>query len=504
MQIEKISKTLILPFCVIVAWIMLGVWLYSCYVGTNGGQITAKGERGFITDRNGLLLVANDTTGQDSIFGFVQRTYPHPAAAQLLGYTSMATPADILYDDECDRKDVFGRTGLEKTYDGVLRGKNGESGKNLKLTIDYELQKYGEELMAGKVGSIVAIEPSTGEVLCMVSSPGYNPQALVGTRAYTLRHQLQQDKYKPMLNRCVMGQYSPGCVFKAAQALVLLSEGIITPETTFSCVRGFHDHGLSITCHGHSSPLSIVAAISTSCNGYFCHGFLDMMGHSKYVSVHNAMTKWSEYMHSLGLGYQLGVDLPNERRGLIPVADYYEKAYKGAWNGRAILGNAIGQGEVKATPLQLANLSAIIANGGSYFIPHVVKRLQSGDIDAKFKSMKSSKVTKEACDVVAQGMRMSAMGGVCKVLSRMPIEACGMSGAASSSGNENSIFIGYAPVENPKIAVAVIVEGGGWGGKFAVPVGGLVMEQYLNDGLSEESKRRSKALQEEHIEYNMD
>jgi penicillin-binding protein 2 len=229
-----------------------------------------------------------------------------------------------------------------------------------------------------------------------------------------------------------------------------------------------------------------------------------MMGHSKNVSVNQAMTKWSDYMNSLGLGCQLGVDLPNERRGLIPVADYYEKAYKGAWNGMTILGNAIGQGEVKVTPLQLANLSAIIANGGSYFIPHVVKCVQSGDIDAKFRSKKFTKVTKEACDVVAQGMRMSAMGGVCKVLSRMPIEACGMSGAASSSGNENSIFIGYAPLDNPKIAVAVIVEGGGWGGKFAVPVGGLIMEQYLNGGLSDESKSRSKALQEEYIECNMD
>ena len=484
----------------------VGMLMTQCVSGVKKSGIVQTGTvRGVIYDRNELVLASNDTSNvSDSVGLGVIRSYPNPVAAQLLGYVGYATPADIDNGDNCALGNIVGRTGVERYYDKVLRGKDGSLGKDLKLTIDYELQKYGEELMAGKVGSVVAIEPSTGEVLCMVSSPSYNPQALVGTRAYTLRHQLQQDKYKPMLNRCVMGQYSPGGVFKAAQALVLLSEGVITPETTFSCVRGFHDHGLNIPCYGHSSPLPVIAAISTSCNGYFCHGFLDMMGHSKNVSVNQAMTKWSDYMNSLGLGCQLGVDLPNERRGLIPVADYYEKAYKGAWNGMTILGNAIGQGEVKVTPLQLANLSAIIANGGSYFIPHVVKCVQSGDIDAKFRSKKFTKVTKEACDVVAQGMRMSAMGGVCKVLSRMPIEACGMSGAASSSGNENSIFIGYAPLDNPKIAVAVIVEGGGWGGKFAVPVGGLIMEQYLNGGLSDESKSRSKALQEEYIECNMD
>ncbi len=497
------NKSSFVILCCIAAVVML---MTQCVCGVKKPEIVQTGAvRGIIYDCNGLVLASNDTSNVSDSVGFgVIRSYPNPVAAQLLGYVGYATPADIDNDDNCAPGNIVGRAGVERYYDKVLRGKDGLLGKDLTLTIDYELQKYGEELMAGKMGSVVAVEPSTGEVLCMVSSPSYNPQALIGTRAYTQRRQLQQDKYKPMLNRCVMGQYSPGGVFKAAQALVLLSEGVITPETTFSCVRGFHDHGLNIPCHGHSSPLPVVAAISTSCNGYFCHGFLEMMGHPKYVSVYNAMTKWSEYMHSLGLGYQLGVDLPNERRGLIPVADYYEKAYKGAWNGRTILGNAIGQGEISVTPLQLANLSAIIANGGSYFMPHVVKCIQSGDIDAKIKSMKSSKVTKEACDVVAQGMRMSAMGGVCKALSTMPIEACGMSGAASSSGNENSIFIGYAPVENPKIAVAVIVEGGGWGGKFAVPVGGLVMEQYLNGSLSEESKRRSKALQEEHIDYNMD
>ena len=497
---------MIVPICVTIAWIVLGVWLYCHYAEASSQkeQEVSNIERGIIMDRNGLLLVANDTTDRDSIIGFVQRFYPHPAAAQLLGYTSMATPADVLYDEECDRRDVFGRTGVEQSYDNVLRGKNGESGKNLELTIDYELQKYCEELMAGKKGSVVAIEPSTGEVLCMVSSPTYNPQLLAGRRVYTQRRQLQQDKYKPMQNRCVMGKYSPGGVFKVAQALVLLSEGVITPETTFSCVRGFHDHELNISCHGHSSPLSVVAALSTSCNGYFCHGFLEMMGHPKYVFVYKAMTKWCEYMNSLGLGCQLGIDLPNERRGVIPVAEFYEKAYKGAWNGRTILGNAIGQGEIRVTPLQLANLSAIIANGGSYYIPHVVKCVQDVEIDEKFKSKKVAKVTKEACDVVARGMRMSVIGGVCKTLSGMPIEACGMSGAASNNGIDNSIFIGYAPVEPPKIAVAVIVEGGGWGGKFAVPIGGLVMEKYLNENLSEESMRRSKALQEEQIEYNVD
>jgi len=445
--------------------------------------------RGVISDRNGLVLVSNDTSYvSDTSEAVIIRSYPNPVTAQLLGYVDYATQADLVDGDSYVIGDIIGKTGVERYYDEWLRGKDGMPGKNLTLTIDFELQKLGEELMESKIGSIVAIEPSSGEVLCMVSSPTYNPQLLAGHHDELNKQTLQQDSLKPLLNRSIMEQYVPGDVFKTAQGLVYLSESIISPQTQYPCEKGFDYNGSSIGCHGHSTPLTLIDALSTACNGYFCRAHLDMMDNKKYKTVQEALEKWREDIISLGFGYHLGIDLPNEKRGLIPNADFYNKAYRGQWSGMTILNNAIGQGEILATPLQLANLSAIIANRGHFYTPHVVKKIQGEPINKKYKLQRDTQVSRDAYDIVIHGMRQSVLGGTCKVLSSLPIEACGVSDMASYKEKHHSVFIGFAPVEDPKIAIAVYIENGGGDAKCAVPIGGCIMEKYLNGELSDTSK----------------
>ncbi len=382
--------------------------------------------------------------------------------------------------DAADCEKIMDRNGktVERS-DTILKeilGEAGvETGKSVTLTIDYELQRLGKELIEGKQGAVVALEPSTGEVLCMVSSPTDN--------------------------RCMMKPYTPGSVFKAAQALVLMSEGIITPETHYPCERGFRHDSLCIACHGHASPLTLTEALSQACNGYFCHGFLDMMNGGKYGTVQEAMKKWREDMCSFGFGDILGIDLPHESRGIIPKADYYDMVYDGQWDGQTILSIAIGQGEVMTTPLQLANLSAIIANRGHFHIPHVVKEIRGDTIDSKYISAQQTKVSRYACDAVILGMRLSATRGTCWTLSQLPFEACGITGTTISQGHDHSVFIGFAPVDDPKIAVAVYVENGGWGAKFGVPIGGLVMEKFLNGKLSEASGDFARQIRMQQIDF---
>ena len=493
------KKIFLIATCSVVAVVLLT----QCVNGEKKPSPTqVVSARGIISDREGVVLVSNDTSYvSDSVGAVIIRSYPNPVAAQLLGYVENATPADLVDDDTYVVGDIIGKAGVERYYDKWLRGKDGMLGKNLTLTIDYELQKLGEELMEGKTGSIVAIEPSSGEVLCMVSSPTYNPQLLVGHREKTNKRTLLQDSLKPLLNRSIMGQYSPGGVFKASQGLVYLSESIISPQTQYPCERGFTHNGLSIGCHGHPSPLTLVDALRTSCNGYFCHAHLDMMNHEKFRTVQNALEKWREDIASLGFGNHLGIDLPNEKRGLIPNADFYDKAYRGQWSGLTILSNAIGQGEILCTPLQLANLSATIANRGHYYSPHVVREIQGESINKKYKLQRITQVSRYAYDVVIHGMRQSVLCGTCRALSRLPIEACGVSGMASYKEYNHSVFIGFAPVEDPKIAIAVYVENGGWGAKYAAPIGGYILEKYLNGELSEASKEKVKQIKEQHIGY---
>ena len=439
------------------------------------------------------------------------RQYQYAMGAHVLGDVAEVSPADIEEDEYYQPGDYIGKLGIERSYEKQLRGvkgiqillrdahgrvqgryRNGEfdqraqPGKNLTLGIDAKLQALGERLMEGKIGSIVAIEPSTGEVLCMVSSPSYDPRLMVGRQRSKNHRLLSQDVWKPLLNRSIMGLYPPGSTFKTSQGLTFLSEGIITPTTPYPCGHGFNFKGLHVGCHGHAAPLPLVPALSTSCNGFFCWGLYHMINTniSKYGTVQNAMNTWRDYMVSMGFGYKLGIDLPGEKRGLIPNAQFYDKAYKGSWNGLTVISIAIGQGEVLLTPLQIANLGATIANRGYYYVPHVVKKVQGEPLDTTFTRRHYTKADKSAYEYVVQGMRSSALGGTCHELAHYDFEACGKTGTAQNKGHDHSVFMGFAPMNNPQIAVAVYVENGGWGATYGVPIGGLLMEQYIHGKLS--------------------
>ena len=456
------------------------------------------------------------------------RQYRYPFAAHVLGDVAEVSPSDIEEDEYYQPGDYIGKLGVERSYEKQLRGEKGMqillrdahgrvqgryqngrfdrravAGKNLTLGLDADLQALGERLMEGKIGSIVAIEPKTGEVLCMVSSPSYDPRMMVGRQRSRSHRLLSQNVWKPLLNRSIMGQYPPGSTFKTTQGLTFMTEGIIHPtHTAYPCGHGFNYKGLHVGCHGHASPLPLVPALSTSCNGYFCWGLYYMIGaKNKYGSVQNAMNTWRDYMVSMGFGYKLGIDLPGEKRGLIPNAAFYDKAYKGSWNGLTIISIAIGQGEVNATPLQIANLGATIANRGWFITPHVVKRIQDEQLDSLYTQRRYTKASRAAYDYVVQGMRASATGGTCHELAKYDFVACGKTGTAQNRGHDHSVFMGFAPMDNPKIAVAVYVENGGWGATYGVPIGGLIMEQYLHGKLSEASKHQAAELQSRHIAY---
>ena len=456
------------------------------------------------------------------------RQYGYPIAAHVLGDVAEVSPADIEKDDYYQPGDYIGKLGVERSYEKQLRGEKGvqillrdahgriqgrykngaldrrpKPGKNLTLAIDYKLQELGERLMRGKIGSIVAIDPQTGEILCMVSSPTYDPRRMVGRQRSKNHMELSRNVWKPLLNRSIMGLYPPGSTFKTSQGLTFLSEGIITPSTPYPCSHGFNFKGLHVGCHGHAAPLPLVPALSTSCNGFFCWGLYHMINTriSKYGSVQNAMNTWRDYMVSMGFGYRLGVDLPGEKRGLIPNAEFYDKAYKKSWNGLTVISISIGQGEVLLTPLQIANLGATIANRGYYYVPHVVRKVEGEPLDTTFTRKHYTKANRSAYEYVVKGMRASALGGTCHELSRYDFEACGKTGTAQNRGHDHSVFMGFAPMNNPKIAVAVYVENGGWGATYGVPLGGLIMEQYIHGKLSEASERKAAEFSHKSICY---
>lgn len=455
------------------------------------------------------------------------RQYQYPYAAHVLGDVAEVSPSDIEEDDYYQSGDYIGKLGVERSYEKELRGQKGVqillrdahgrikgryqegrfdqkpvAGKDLTLSIDLELQALGERLMEGKIGSIVAIEPSTGEILCMVSSPTYDLRMMSGRQRGKMHRELQMNSWKPLLNRSIMGQYPPGSTFKTSQGLTFLSEGIISPNTMYSCHRGFQYKGLRVGCHGHGSPLPLIPAISTSCNAYFCWGLYHMINNrKKYKTVQDAMNTWRDYMVSMGFGYKLGIDLPGEKRGLIPNADFYDNAYNKSWNGLTIISISIGQGEVNLTPLQIANLGATIANRGYFITPHVVKSVKGQPLDEKYKEKHVTKATRASYDYIVAGMRSSVMGGTCKEANRADYEVCGKTGTAQNRGHDHSVFMGFAPMKNPKIAVAVYVENGGFGATFGVPIGALIMEKYINGKLSDGSESKARAMQSRRIAY---
>ncbi len=454
------------------------------------------------------------------------RQYQYPYAAHVLGDVGEVSSADIKADDYYQSGDYIGKLGVESGYEKQLRGEKGSEillrdvrgrikgryqngkydqmpipGKDLTLSLDIDLQALGERLMKGKKGGIVAIEPSTGEVLCMVSSPTYDPRMLVGRQRGRSHKTLSQDPHKPLLNRAIMGQYPPGSTFKTGQALTFLQEGIIQPTTPYPCSHGFHFKGLTVGCHAHGSPLPLVPSIATSCNGYFCWGLYYMFGNrKKYASVQDAMTRWKDYMVSMGFGYKLGIDLPGEKRGMIPNAAYYDKAYRRSWSGLTVISISIGQGEVNLTPLQIANLGATIANRGHYYVPHVVKEVRNEELDTTYTTPHYTMVDRKHYEVVVEGMRQAVLGGTCKGANNPWFDTCGKTGTAQNPhGQDHSVFMGFAPKDNPKIAICVYVENGYWGATYGVPIGALMMEQYINGKLSAESETKAEEFENKYI-----
>ncbi|MBQ3555726.1 MAG: penicillin-binding protein 2 [Bacteroidales bacterium] len=446
----------------------------------------------------------------------VIREYKYDIAGSLLGNIREVSSSDIENDSYYKAGDYTGDLGIEKSYEKYLRGEKGIeillrdskgrikgeyengkyneapiSGKNLTLSIDAELQEYGEYLMQNKIGAIVAIEPSTGEILAMVSAPTYKPSSLVGRERGKNYAKLVKDKYKPLYDRTIMGVYPPGSTFKPTQSLIFLQEGIIKPSSSYPCHGGFISGRLKVGCHPHSAPIAMKPALATSCNAYFCYGFKAMLDNrTKYERTDEAFTLWKDYMVSMGYGYKLGIDLPGEKRGFIPNSEYYDKYYrKGRWKALTIISVSIGQGEVLATPLQIANLSATIANRGYYYTPHVVKQIQDSEIDSIYTQRHTTMVESKYYEDIVEGMRMAVTDGTCRIGEIEGAEVCGKTGTAQNPhGRDHSAFMGFAPKNNPKIAIAVYVENAGFGATYAVPIGSLMMEKFLNDTIATDRK----------------
>lgn len=486
------------------------------------------------------LFISQITTEEFSIFrekmfrfnGFSvekrsKRHYAASMAAHILGDVGEVNEKELEEDEYYQSGDMIGKLGVERSYEKHLRGEKGMRimlrdvhgrnkghyqdgqydktpipGRNVTLSIDMELQALAERLLEGKLGAIVAIEPSTGEILCMASSPTYDPHIMVGRDRGKSHRMLSNDPMKPLLNRAIMGTYPPGSTFKLTQGLIGLHEGIITPSTLFPCSGGFNYKGLHLGCHAHGSPISLVPAIGTSCNAFFCWNLYRMFGNrTKYPTVQDAMTCWKDHLVAMGFGYALGVDLPGEKRGMIPNAEYYDRHIRGKWNGLTVVSISIGQGEVTATPLQIANLAATVANRGYFYTPHVVRSVQNATIDSAYLVPRHTMVDKKWYDYAVDGMRTAVTSGTCRGAALPGIEVCGKTGTAQNRGQDHSAFMGFAPKDNPRIAVAVYVENGGFGASYGVPLGGLIMEKYLNDTLSTASALKADEFQKRKITY---
>ena len=455
------------------------------------------------------------------------RHYTTGLGAHLLGDVGEVNDKDIANDDYYQSGDFIGKLGVERSYEKELRGEKGMRimlrdvhgrtqghyqngkydkapvpGKDVTLSIDLDLQALAERLLEGKLGAIVAIEPSTGQILCMASSPTYDPRLTVGRNRGKYHQQLSRDPMRPLLNRAIMGTYPPGSTFKITQALMGLQEGSITPEIAFPCHHGFNYKGLHLGCHGHASPINLVPAIGTSCNAYFCWNLYRMFSNKrKYGSVQNAMNCWKDHMVDMGFGYKLGIDLPGESRGMIPNANYYDDHYRKSWNALTVISISIGQGEVTATPLQIANLAATVANRGHYYVPHIVRSIRGGQIDSLYTHPHHTTINPRWYNYAVAGMRKAVLSGTCHAANIHGIEVCGKTGTAQNRGHDHSAFMGFAPMNSPRIAVVAYIENGGFGAVYGVPIGALIMEQYLNGSLSPSSEKKAQVIQNRHIKY---
>ncbi|MHA7941979.1 penicillin-binding protein 2 [Formosa sp. 3Alg 14/1] len=441
------------------------------------------------------------------------RHYEASIGANVLGDIGEVNNAIINKQPYYKMGDLIGKQGIELSYEEELRGKKGikfiqknrfnknigpykdgkfdtlpDPGKDIKITIDATLQAYGEQLMQNKHGGIIAIEPSTGEILTMISAPTYDPNSLVGRKRSQNFTKLYRDSIaKPLYDRGLLAQYPPGSPFKVLNALIGLQEGVVTTEEKFTCNHGYSYGNRKMGCHAHASPLAMNMGIYESCNAYFANVYRRII--EKYDTPYEGMNVWNKHVTSFGLGDYLGYDLKIGSPGRIPSGDFYDKWYgKNRWRTTFTLSNAIGQGEIEATPIQLANMVAAIANRGYFYTPHIIKSIEGQEIDAHFTTPRHTTIDKKNFEPVVQGMYDVYNKGTASRLQVEGIEICGKTGTAENFTKidgvktqltDHSIFIAFAPKDDPKIAIAVFVENGYWGGRFAGRIASLMVEKYL-------------------------
>jgi len=442
------------------------------------------------------------------------RYYDTNSAANVLGYISEVNERDLAKNPNYVQGELTGRTGVEKVYEDTLRGSKGVQyiqkdrfnrdigkykdgaldvqpvqGKEIHITIDKEVQEYGERLMKGKRGGIVAIEPSSGEILTMISGPTYDPSLLVGRKRSKNYSKLHYDTIsKPTYDRSILAEGSPGSPFKTINALVALQEGVITPGTTFKCYNGFYVGRTLRGCHCGGGTRNMNVGIYKSCNAYFANTFRKI--YEKFPTTDEGQDVWSKHIKSFGLGDYLGSDLHTGRKGRIPTKEYYDKWYgDNRWASSYIISNAIGQGEVSATPIQLANMTAAIANRGHYFTPHIIKKVAGKDISfPDFVKPKHTTIDKKHFGPVIRGMADVYKKGTAQYVQIPDIEIAGKTGtvenytiidSVKTQLTDHSVFVAFAPVDNPKIAIAVYIENGYYGGRYAGHIASLLIEKYL-------------------------
>ena len=446
------------------------------------------------------------------------RNYPYKSAANILGYLSEVYREEIEVDHFYKPSNNIGRAGIERFYEKELRGIKGikyiitsalnnaiesyADGKYdttarqadpLKMGMDVELQTYGEELMSHKKGCIVAIEPSTGEILSMVSAPSYDPNLLVGKRNISANYpKLARDPNLPLFPRPLQAEYPPGSIFKLVQSLIGLQEGVITANSGFPCDKSM------VGCHNHPSARNIAEAIKFSCNPYYYQAVRRIIQQgvkkNNFADAEYGLNKWYKYIRSFGLGKELDADVSGQRPGLIPNSDFYDKWYgHHTWAFSTIRSISIGQGEVKLTPLQMANIVAIIANKGWYYTPHFVKSIGYRGPLPQFRKKHWTMIDRRHFDPVIEGMRLvvNEDGGTGKQARMDNIIVCGKTGTVQNPhGEDHSVFFAFAPMKNPKIAIAVFVENAGWGGSWAAPISQLMIEKYLKRKVSDKDKEK--------------
>lgn len=441
------------------------------------------------------------------------RKYPYPIAAHLLGYIGEVNRKKTEQDPYYKDGDYIGISGIERGYEVELRGVKGKRvimvdvhnrekgsyangeydtlaipGKNLVSSLDAELQQYGEQLMQNKIGGIVAIEPSTGEVLALITSPSYDPNLFVGRARSSNYRKLAHDTVGvPLFNRALMAYYPPGSTFKLVNALIGQQEGVLFPSTRYPCSMGYPVMGGRPACHSHSSPLDLRGSVQHSCNSYYAYAFRSIIDNKKYSSAAEGYEAWREYVLSFGVGKKIDSDLPQELKGFVPTTDYYDRYFgKNQWKSSTIVSLSIGQGELGVTPLQMANITAIIANRGFYYTPHVVKAI--GDekyVNPEFTKKRYTKVDPKHFIPVIEGMEQVVQAGTARIAKVDSLTMCGKTGTAQNPhGKDHSVFVAFAPKDNPKIAIAVLVENAGFGSSWAAPIASLMIEKYLRDSIS--------------------